>query len=201
MLDDADIAAAAERIPELPLARGDRLIREHALTPADAAQLVEERARADYFEALIAAGASAAEANNLVRNDIGRWLNEHGVEFADFPLPAAALVELVVAVRDGVIPAAAAGKVMERMAATGGAAADIIAEEGLEQISGSDELAPVVDEVLAAHPDEVAAFRGGKDQVLGYLMGQIMRATQGKANPETVRRLLQERLGQAPGQK
>jgi aspartyl-tRNA(Asn)/glutamyl-tRNA(Gln) amidotransferase subunit B len=101
---------------------------------------------------------------------------------------------LIVAVRDGVVPTGAAGKVLDRMAETGGAAADIIAEEGLEQISGTDELAPVVGEVLDAHPDEVAAFRGGREQVFGFLMGQVMQATRGKANPDMVRRLLRERL-------
>ena len=83
---------------------------------------------------------------------------------------------------------------MDRMAETGGAAADIIAEEGLQQISTSDELAPVVDEIIDAHPEEVEAFRGGREQVFGFLMGQVMRATRGKANPDTARELLRARL-------
>lgn len=85
---------------------------------------------------------------------------------------------------------------MDKMAETGAAAADIIAREGLEQISGSDELSPLVDGVLEAHPEEVEAFRAGREQVFGFLMGQVMRATQGKANPEIARQLLRARLGE-----
>ncbi|MGD8817546.1 MAG: Asp-tRNA(Asn)/Glu-tRNA(Gln) amidotransferase GatCAB subunit B, partial [Acidobacteriota bacterium] len=104
--------------------------------------------------------------------------------------------ELLAALREGVIPAAVAGRVLDLMAETGHAAADIIAREGLEQISADDDIAPVVDGILTEHPDEVAAFRGGREQVFGFLMGQVMRATQGKASPDTVRRLLRERLGE-----
>jgi aspartyl-tRNA(Asn)/glutamyl-tRNA(Gln) amidotransferase subunit B len=196
MLTEADIAAQAALLPELPLARRERLARRYGLAPADAAYLVEESARAEYFEALVEAGAEAAEAGNWLRNDIARWLNDRGAGIGAFPVTPAALAELVAAVRDGVLPAGAAGKVMERMAETGGAAADIIAREGLQQISGADQLAPVIDEVVAAHPDEVAAYRGGREQVFGFLMGQVMRATQGKANPETARRLLHARLSE-----
>lgn len=194
VLDEADVAAIAADIPELPLARADRFVDAFDLSRTDAAQLVEERARAEYFEALVAAGVASADANNWVRNEIGRWLNDNGCDIDAFPLAPSALAGLIGAVRDGGIAAGVAGKVMDRMSETGSAAADIIAEEGLEQISGSDELTPVVDEILGAHPDEVAAFRGGREQVFGFLMGEIMRATQGKANPDTVRRLLRARL-------
>lgn len=194
VLEEADVAAIAADIPELPLARADRFVDAFDLSRTDAAQLVEERARAEYFEALVTAGVVASDANNWVRNEIGRWLNDNDGDIEAFPVAPSALAELIGAVRDGVIAAGVAGKVMDRMSETGGAAADIIAEEGLEQISGSDELTPVVDEILGAHPDDVAAFRGGREQVFGFLMGQIMRATQGRANPETVRRLLRARL-------
>ena len=194
VLDEAAVADSAEGIVELPLARLDRFIGDLGIAHEDAAVLVEECARADYFEALIDAGASVSDANNWVRNEVGRWLNEHGGEFAAFPVPAEALNGLLAAVRDGAVPAGVAGKVLDRMAETGAAAADIIAEESLQQISTSDELAPVVDEVIAAHPEEVEAFRGGRQQVFGFLMGQVMRATEGKANPDTVGELLRGRL-------
>ncbi len=194
VLEEAAVAAIAADIPELPLARADRFVAAFQLSGPDAAWLVEERSRAEYFEALVAAGVAAPDANNWVRNEIGRWLNDNGGGIEAFPVVASALAQLIGAVRDGVIAAGVAGKVMDRMAETGSAAADIIAGEGLEQISGNDELAPVVDEILGAHPDEVAAFRGGREQVFGFLMGQIMRVTQGKANPDTVRRLLRARL-------
>jgi len=194
VLDEATLAAAADDIPELPLARLDRFTVDLGVSYEDAAVLVEERARADYFEALIENGASVSEANKWVRIEIGRWLNEHGGKLAAFSVPAAALAGLLEVVRNGVVSAAVAGQVMDRMAETGGAAPDIIAEEGLQQISTSDELAPIVGEVVDAHPEEVEAFRGGREQVFGFLMGQVMRATGGNANPDTVRDLLRVRL-------
>ena len=151
-------------------------------------------ARGDYFEALVAAGARPATASNWVRIEVGRWLNEQGRGIVDFPVSAVDLAALLQIVADGGVAAGLAGKVMQRMAETGAAAADIIADEGMEQISASQELGPVVDEVLEEHPDEVAGFRAGGQQVLGFLMGQVMRATQGKANPELTEQLLRARL-------
>ncbi len=196
VLDQERIAASAAAIPELPAARRTRFVDEYGISTEDAAVLVEERARAEYFEALIDAGAAIGEANNWVRNEVRRWLNDHGAEMAAFPVEPAGLAALIGAVRDGKVPARVAGEVLDRMAETGDAAADIIAREGLEQVSSSDELAPLIDEVLEAHPDEVAAFRGGREQVFGFLMGQAMRATQGKGNPDVIRTLLRQRLGE-----
>jgi len=196
VLDEATVAAAAADIRELPLARLDRFTADFGVSPEDAAVLVEDRARADYFEALIGTGASVSEANNWVRNEIGRWLNAHSREGASFPVPAETLAGLLEAVRSGAVAVGVAGKILDRMAETGGTAAAIIAEEGLQQISTSAELAPVVDEIIDAHREEVEAFRGGREQVFGFLMGQVMRATGGKANPDTARKLLRARLEQ-----
>jgi aspartyl-tRNA(Asn)/glutamyl-tRNA(Gln) amidotransferase subunit B len=196
VLDEATVATAANDIPELPLARLDRFIEDLGVLYEDAAVLVEERARADYFEALIDAGTSISEANNWVRNEIGRWLNEHSCDFVAFPVRAEVLASLVQAVRRGAIPVGVAGKVMDRMAETGRSVKTILDEEGLQQISGIDELAPFVDEVIEAHPEEVVAFRDGREQVFGFLMGEVMRATRGKANPDTARKLLRARLEQ-----
>jgi len=195
-LDEAALAAAAAAVPELPLARFDRFVAPagYELSTDAAAELVAERRRADYFEAMVAAGAAPQAAANWVRMEIGRWLNESAAEMAGFPVPAAAMAELLRAIDDGTVAAGVAGQVMDRMAETGRAAADIIAGEAFRQISASDQLAPVVKAVLAAHPDEVAAFHGGREQVFGFLMGQVMKATQGKANPDTVRRLVRAGL-------
>ena len=180
----------------MPLARLDRFVEELGLSYEDASTLVEERPRADYFEALIGAGTVISEANKWVSNEIGRWLNEHNSDFAAFPVPAEVLASLVEAVQNGAIPAGMAGKVMDRMAETGSGVAAILAEEGLQQISASEELALFVDKVIEAHPNEVEAVRGGRDQVFGFLMGEVMRATNGKANPDTARKLLRELIKQ-----
>ncbi|MEC7900305.1 MAG: Asp-tRNA(Asn)/Glu-tRNA(Gln) amidotransferase subunit GatB [Acidobacteriota bacterium] len=196
VLDETEVAKASKGIPQLPLARLDAFVEELGLSYEDASTLVEERARADYFEALIQAGASISEANKWVSNEIGRWLNEHNSDFAAFPVSAEVLTSLVDAVQSGTVPAGMAGKVMDRMAETGSDVETILAEEDLQQISASDELALFVDKVVEAHPNEVEAIRGGRDQVFGFLMGEVMRATKGKANPDTARKLLRERIKQ-----
>jgi len=196
VLDETEVAKASKGIPQLPLARLDAFVEELGLSYEDASTLVEERARADYFEALIQAGASISEANKWVSNEIGRWLNEHNGDFAAFPVSAEVLASLVDAVQSGTVPAGMAGKVMDRMAETGSDVETILAEEDLQQISASDELALFVDKVVEAHPNEVEAIRGGRDQVFGFLMGEVMRATKGKANPDTARKLLRERIKQ-----
>ena len=194
VLEESTLSKTRDGLPELPLARRDRLVAEAGLPPADAGVLVEERARADYFEALVEAGATPADASNWVRIEIGRWLNEQGSNIRDFPIDPRALAELIDAVTGGTVAAGLAGRVMDRMAETGRSAAGIVADEGLQQISASDELAPIVDQVLIDHPGEVEAFRGGRSQVLGFLMGQVMRATGGKANPQMAQEILRSRL-------
>ena len=111
-------------------------------------------------------------------------------------MSAEVLASLVDAVQSGTVPAGMAGKVMDRMAETGSDVETILAEEDLQQISASEELALFVDKVVEAHPNEVEAVRGGRDQVFGFLMGEVMRATKGKANPDTARKLLRERIKQ-----
>ena len=194
VLDETEVSKASEGIPQLPLARLDRFVEELGLSYEDASILVEERMRADYFEALIEAGTTISEANRWVSNEIGRWLNDHNADFAAFPVPAKVLASLVEAVRSDAVPAGMAGEVIDRMAETGSGVETILAEEDLQQISASDELALFVDKVIEAHPNEVKAVRGGRDQVFGFLMGEVMRATNGKANPDTARKLLRERI-------
>ena len=194
VLDETEVTKASEGIPQLPLARLDRFVEELGLSYEDASILVEERMRADYFEALIEAGTTISEANRWVSNEIGRWLNDHNADFAAFPVPAKVLASLVEAVRSDAVPAGMAGEVIDRMAETGSGVETILAEEDLQQISASDELALFVDKVIEAHPNEVKAVRGGRDQVFGFLMGEVMRATNGKANPDTARKLLRERI-------
>ena len=196
VLDETEVAKASKGIPQLPLARLDRFVEELGLSYEDASILVEERMRADYFEALIEAGTTISEANRWVSNEIGRWLNDHNADFEAFPVPAKVLASLVEAVRSDAVPAGMAGEVIDRMAETGSGVETILAEEDLQQISASDELTLFVDKVIEAHPNEVEAVRGGRDQVFGFLMGEVMRATNGKANPDTARKLLRERIKQ-----
>jgi aspartyl-tRNA(Asn)/glutamyl-tRNA(Gln) amidotransferase subunit B len=190
----AEIETALGSIPELPAARIERFVSTLGLPLADAAALVEDGAIADFFEALVAAGAEPSEADNWVRVRVMRCLNERGWRMSEFPVLAPQLAELLQAVRVGTISVATAEEVLAKMIANGQTAERIIEDENLRQISRAEDLAPLVEHVLRANPDEVAAFRAGRHQVFGFLMGEIMNASQGKANPELAETLLRAGL-------
>ncbi|MFQ5742141.1 MAG: Asp-tRNA(Asn)/Glu-tRNA(Gln) amidotransferase subunit GatB [Acidobacteriota bacterium] len=194
VVEEAELSATASDLPEVPLARMDRFMGRFSLPRADVAVLVEKRARADYFEALVAAGAEPLEASNWIRVRILRWLNEQGLRIVDFPVSAEALAELITTAAAGSVSTATASAVLNRMIETGRRAPQIIADEGLEQICSASDLVPVVDEILHAHPHEVEAYRAGRHQLLGFFMGEVMHATRGQANPELARQLLCSRL-------
>ena len=193
-IEEAEIRAAADSLPELPVARMERFVDAFGLPLADAAVLVEDGQVADYFEALMAAGAVSSDASNWVRVRIKRWLNDSGRQMSEFPVSAPQLADLLQTTRAGTISVATAGEVLAKMIATGQTAERIIEAEGLQQISRDEDLAPLVERVLGSHPEEVAAYRAGRTQVLGFLMGEIMRASHGKANPELAKTLLRAGL-------
>jgi aspartyl-tRNA(Asn)/glutamyl-tRNA(Gln) amidotransferase subunit B len=186
----ADIETAAGSMPELPGARIERFVDVFGLPLADAATLVEDGAVADYFEDLLAAGVEPREAGNWVRVRVMRWLNEHGRPMREFPVSARQLADLLQAARMGTISVATAEEVLAKMITTGQTSEKIIENESLRQISREEDLAPLVEQVLRVHPDEVEAFRTGRAQVLGFLMGEIMKASHGRANPELAKKLL-----------
>jgi aspartyl-tRNA(Asn)/glutamyl-tRNA(Gln) amidotransferase subunit B len=186
----AEIEETESSLPEMPTARLDRFVSSFGLPVADAGALVEDGAIADYFEALVASGVVPGEASNWVRVRVMRWLNEKAWEMSDFPVSAPQLAGLLRLAEAGTVSVATAEDVLAKMIATGLPAEQIIADEGLQQIATEEGLAPLVEEILRSHPDEVAAYRGGKRQVLGFLMGEIMRASGGRANPELAKQLL-----------
>jgi aspartyl-tRNA(Asn)/glutamyl-tRNA(Gln) amidotransferase subunit B len=186
------------RLPEMPGARRARFVADYGLAPDEASVLVADRAVADYFEAAAregqARGVAPRTASNWVMGDIFRLLKAQGIEIDALPVPPAALAELMALVEKGTITANSSKRVLEAMYATGRPAAEIVQEQGLAQISDEEALAQVVDELLAAHPDQVTKFREGKETLLQWFVGQVMRATRGKANPQVVTALLEARL-------
>lgn len=193
-LEDGWLRELEESLGESPLERRDRWVSVHGLSVEDAGVLVEEPERARYFEALVAEGVDAMEAANWLRIQVLRLLRDRGEALDAFPVRPEGLAPLLRAVQEERVSANNAVEVLEEMAASGRGAEEVIAERGLEQITRADELEPVVAEVLGSHPDEVEAYRSGRQQVLGFLMGQVMRATRGKANPQLAQRLLRTRL-------
>jgi aspartyl-tRNA(Asn)/glutamyl-tRNA(Gln) amidotransferase subunit B len=164
----------------------------YGLSAYDARVLTSEVGLAEYFEAVVAAGVEAKTAANWVMGDVMTTFNESG----GFPVEAGRLAALVKLVRDGVVSHQAAKRVYMELAEGSGEEPRAAAERlGLVQVSDQGALATWVDEVLAAHPAEVARFRGGETKLMGFFVGQVMKRSKGKADPKGVQPVLQEKLG------
>ncbi|MFO1128455.1 MAG: Asp-tRNA(Asn)/Glu-tRNA(Gln) amidotransferase subunit GatB [Rhodospirillales bacterium] len=181
-------------LPELPDQRKDRFIRQYGLTPYDAAVLTAEKEASEYFEQ-VAAGRDGKQAANWVITNLFAVLNAKGLPIARSPISAAALGRLLDLLADGTLSGRLAKEVFEIMADTGGDPAAIVEERGLRQMRDTDAIDAACATVIAANPKQVDQFRSGNDKVIGWLVGQVMKATQGKANPQTVNQLLRQKLG------
>ena len=182
VVDAARVDALRREMPELPAARRARFVAAYALPEYDAGQLTQTRALADYFEAVVAAGAPAKAASN--------WAMQVGPT-----VEAQKLAGLIALVEKGTVSSSVAKDVHQKMVASGRAADDIVAAEGLTQISDDSAIAALVDGVLAANADAVAQYRSGKHAAFGFLVGQAMKAAAGKANPRRINELLKQALG------
>lgn len=188
------VEAIYRSLPELPDARRDRYVRQYGLPRYDAGVLTATRELADYFEACLAVYPQPKVAGNWVMGDLSRLLNAQNHDITQCPVGPAGLAALLKLIEKGTISGKIAKAVFEEMFATGKDAEEIVKEKGLVQISDEGAIAAVVDEVIAANQKTVEDYRAGKDRALGFLVGQVMKATRGKANPELVNRLLKERL-------
>lgn len=191
--DDAFIDSIRATLPELPDDKKSRFVSELGLSPYDAGVLVAEKEVADYFEA-VAEGRDAKLAANWVIGELFGNLNRTGKSLGESPVSTAALGALIDLIKDGTISNRIAKEVFEEMFDTGKDAADIVEEKGLKQVSDTGAIEAAIDEVIAANPDKVEEYRGGKDKLFGFFMGQVMKATQGKANPGVVTQILRPKL-------
>jgi aspartyl-tRNA(Asn)/glutamyl-tRNA(Gln) amidotransferase subunit B len=187
-------------LPELPGATRERFVAQHGVTPYDAAVLTGSRELSDYFEAAArgAQGPVAKLCANWVAGALSARLNEAGIDITASRVAAAQLRRLVERIADGTVSGKIAKDVFEAMwsgEAAGDEAADtIIAAKGLEQISDSGALEKIADEVIAANGRQVADYRSGKEKAFNSLVGQVMKATRGKANPQQVTEILKRKL-------
>jgi aspartyl-tRNA(Asn)/glutamyl-tRNA(Gln) amidotransferase subunit B len=192
------VAALRARLPELPQARKARLVADYGLNPEVANFLIQDRAVADYYEAATRASASRTVPplvmTNWIIGDLFRLLKAEEKQIDQIPVGPEDLAELVELVHRGQITARSGRAVLEEMVSTGRRAGEIVQERGLVKISSEATLAPLVEEILAQHPEEVAAYRAGKETLLQWFVGQVMRATRGKADPQVTLALLRERL-------
>jgi aspartyl-tRNA(Asn)/glutamyl-tRNA(Gln) amidotransferase subunit B len=184
-------------LPELPEAKRARFVSVYGVTPYDAEVLTSTQARADYFEAVIKACASGKNAANWMQTELLRRLNDSGKEIEASPVSPAALAELLKLVESGQITAAIGKKVFATMFETGRTAAEIVAAEGLAQISDTSAIEQAAREVIEKNPDNVAKFRSGNEGVFKFFVGQVMRATRGQANPQAVNDIVRKLLADA----
>ncbi|MDR7867449.1 MAG: Asp-tRNA(Asn)/Glu-tRNA(Gln) amidotransferase subunit GatB [Sporomusaceae bacterium] len=194
VVDPAWVEDIRRSLPELPDARQARLMKDYGLSAYDAGVITASRAMADYFDATVAAGAEAKAAANWIMGELSRHLNAAGREIEECqvaPGQLAALIDLLV---KGTVSGKIAKTVFEEMWASGKDAAVIVKEQGLVQISDEGAVVAIVEQVIAANPQSVADFKAGKERALGFLVGQIMKETKGRANPELVNKLLRERM-------
>jgi aspartyl-tRNA(Asn)/glutamyl-tRNA(Gln) amidotransferase subunit B len=184
----------AASLPELPDAKRKRFVRDFGITPYDAEVLSSTSALADYFEAVAAAGAPAKPAANWIQVELLRQLKEAGKEITESPVPPRELASLIAKVESGEINAATGKKVFARMFETGKPAGEIIAAEGFSQVSDTGEIERWCREVIEKNPDNVAKYRAGNEGVFKFFVGQVMRASRGQANPQTVNDTLKRLL-------
>ncbi len=181
-------------LPELPDAKQARFVAHYGLSPYDAGVLVAEQPVALFFEA-VARGRDAKAAANWVMGDLFGALNRSGRTIETSPVTAAALGEMLDLIADGTINGRIAKDVFEAMVETGDAPGVIVDQRGLRQVTDSSAIDAAIDAVVAANPDKVAQYRGGKDKLFGFFVGQVMKAMEGKGNPGLINQSLKQRLG------
>ena len=189
-----DVARMKAALPELPWRRYERYTAEYGLGSKQATQLLDNLALASYYDRVVACGGNPQRASNFVLGDLSRLANEHGVAVADSKVSPEHLSELVALVESKMVNSKIAKELLERAWEGGGSPAAIVASEGLAQTSDPAAIERFVDEVLAANGTVVADYKAGKENVLGFLVGQVMKASRGKADPALVNELVKKKL-------
>jgi aspartyl-tRNA(Asn)/glutamyl-tRNA(Gln) amidotransferase subunit B len=191
---EADIEAVRRALPELPEDRRARFERDYALSDYDARLLTESRALADFYEAAAAASREPKSVANWMLRDVLAQLKERDCEIGATQLTPAALAKLIALVEDGRVTAASARPLVAVLIESGGDPDALVRARGLEALSDTGLLESAADAAIAAHPDVVAQIRSGDAKGLNFLIGQVMKRTQGKANPTAVREILARKL-------
>jgi len=191
---DVLVAEVRDRVPELPKAKRTRFVEQYQVSPYDAAVLANDLELAKYFEAAAKGSKKPKNVANWILNDLQNALSAAGKSIHDCPIPPEALDELVNLIESGKISSKQAKEVLAEMFASGGRAAVIVKEKGIEQLSDSSEIEALCDEVITANPKPVADFKAGNVASLNFLKGQVIKLSKGKANPLLVGDILQRKL-------
>ena len=194
VLTDEMVESTRATLPELPEAKRKRLTEQFGLSPYDAHVLTSSREMADYFDEAASASGEPKLIANWVMGDLSARLNKDGLDIAASPVKASQLAGLIKRIQDGTLSGKLAKEVFDAMWNGEGDADAIIDSKGLKQISDSGEIEKIIDEIIAANPAQVEQYRSGKDKVFGFFVGQAMKATKGKANPQQLNDLLKKKL-------
>jgi aspartyl-tRNA(Asn)/glutamyl-tRNA(Gln) amidotransferase subunit B len=188
------IAQVKSEMPELPDTMRDRFIEEYELSYADASQLVSEKDLAEFYERAARASGNPRVSANFILSELLRELNNSGTAAGDSPVAAENLAELIKTLDAGKINNNQAKEVLVEMFQSGKTAAEVIREKGFEQISDSGEIEKIVDEIIEKNENQVTAYRAGNEKLFGFFVGQVMKASSGKANPKIVNEILKNKL-------
>jgi aspartyl-tRNA(Asn)/glutamyl-tRNA(Gln) amidotransferase subunit B len=194
VLDDAFVDDVRAGLPELPDAKAARFAREHGLSEYDAGVLTASRELAAYFEEVATGAGSPKLAANWVMGDLSGFLNRDGLEIGASPVTATALADMLKRIVDGTLSGKLAKDVFEAMWTEGKPADAIIEAKGLRQITDTSAIEEAIARVLAANPGQLADYRAGREKLFGFFVGQVMKATAGKANPAQLNELLKKIL-------
>lgn len=194
VIDEEWIERERGLLPELPDARRDRFVEQYGLPEYDAEVLTSSRPLAGYFEEAAEGAKSSKTVSNWVMGDVMRVMKERGASPAELKVRPGMLREMIGLIDTGVISGKIAKTVFEEMLETGKGAKQVVDEKGLVQITDTSAIEAEVDKVIEANPDQVEQYKAGKDKLIGFFVGQVMRATKGKASPEAVNKILKEKL-------
>ncbi len=194
ILDDAYIEAVRSTLPELPAEKAARFANDLGLSEYDASILTASREMADYFEAVVNESVDAKQAANWMIGDVAARLNKDDISITECPVSATQLAGMLKRIEDNTISGKIAKDVFNSMWAGEGDADTVIEKKGLKQITDDSAIEAIIDEVIASSPNQLEQYRSGKDKLFGYFVGQVMKASQGKANPAQVNKILKQKL-------
>ncbi len=195
IVDKEWVEEIRKTMPELPIQKKERIIKEHGLPEHDASLLTDERPVAEWFEEAVKLGANPKNAANWLINEFMGMLSEEGISIGESKITPKHLADMLVLIDKGTISGKIAKKVFNKMYETGKDPNKIVEDEGLVQISDSSELEGIVEKILEANPDEVERFKGGDQKLIGFFVGRIMKETKGKANPRLVNEIIRKKIG------
>ena len=194
MVDDAWVEKIRKELPELPLAKRERFLKDYQIPEYDAGVLTADKALAQYYEDVVKLCDKPKQASNWVMGDVLRFLNEDKLDIRKCPITAGALADMIKLIEAGTISGKMAKDIISGMYKTGKSPQKIIEEKGLVQITDEGELAKTITAIIDANPSQLADYRSGKEKLFGFFVGQVMKATQGKANPQLVNDMLKKML-------